>query len=67
MSFVAESGGAAIYEVVHQATIAAAPDSIFDQLEDFHRWTLWSPWEGIDPEMIRTYEGPDSGVGAAYG
>lgn len=66
---MAESGngsGKPTFEVVRQATISAAPDAIFDQLEDFHRWTAWSPWERIDPAMIRTYEGPDSGLGAAY-
>ena len=61
------SRNASTFEVVRQATVSAAPDAIFDHLEDFHRWTAWSPWERIDPDMARTYEGPDSGVGAAYG
>ena len=61
------SGSPATYEVVRQAKVMAAPDAIFDQLEDFHRWPAWSPWESIDPDMVRTYEGQGLGVGAAYG
>jgi hypothetical protein len=70
VGFVAESGNGsgnkATFEVVRTATISAPPDAIFDQLDDFHRWTGWSPWEHVDPNMNRDYEGPDSGVGAAY-
>ena len=61
------SANKAVFEVVRTATVSAPPDAIFDQLEDFHRWTAWSPWERVDPDMTRTYEGPDSGVGAASG
>jgi hypothetical protein len=35
-------------------------------VDDFHQWTAWSPWEGLDPELRRTYSGPVSGVGARY-
>ena len=54
------------YTVERSTTIAAAPEAIFPHLVDFHRWPAWSPWEDIDPDMQRTYEGPESGVGAAY-
>ena len=35
-------------------------------VNDFHRWTEWSPWEDVDPDLQRTYTGPDQGVGAQY-
>jgi hypothetical protein len=35
-------------------------------LDDFHRWRAWSPWEGLDPAMTRTFSGADSGAGAIY-
>ena len=35
-------------------------------IDDFHEWTQWSPWEDIDPEMQRTYSGPEAGRGARY-
>lgn len=27
---------------------------------------MWSPWEQLDPAMVRTYDGPPSGVGVKY-
>lgn len=55
------------YSVVERRrTIAAPSEQILPLLIDYHRWVEWSPWEGIDPQMERTYEGPNSGVGAAY-
>lgn len=35
-------------------------------INDFHRWTAWSPWEKLDPAMTRTYSGSPAGVGAVY-
>ncbi len=61
-----DSAGKPTFLVTRQATITATPASIFDQLDDFHRWTGWSPWETIDPAMWRGYEGEPSGVGAVY-
>jgi hypothetical protein len=53
--------------VVERSTlISATPERIFPLLQDFHRWVDWSPWEGIDPNLQRTYTGPQSGVGASY-
>ena len=56
----------ATYSVTRTATIAAPPAVIFGQVNDFHNWPAWSPWEKIDPAMKRTYEGPAAGVGSAY-
>ena len=49
-----------------QAVIGAPEDVVYAQLEDFHRWGAWSPWEKLDPAMKKTFEGPDEGVGATY-
>lgn len=54
------------YRVERSTTIAAPPAVVFSHLEDFRLWTAWSPWEKLDPQMKRTYEGPEKGVGAAY-
>jgi hypothetical protein len=54
------------YTVERSTTIAAEPGMIYPHLVDFHRWRAWSPWEDIDPDMQRSYEGADSGVGAVY-
>ncbi len=47
-------------------TIAAPADVVFAQVNDFHNWPVWSPWEKLDPAMKRTHEGAASGVGAVY-
>jgi hypothetical protein len=39
---------------------------VFAQLDDFHRWAAWSPWEKLDPALRRSYEGAPAGVGAVY-
>ena len=54
------------YTVVRATTIDAAPADIYDQIANFHNWTNWSPWEGLDPELERTHSGAESGSGAVY-
>lgn len=54
------------YRVSRTTRIAAAPEEVFRELVDFRRWVDWSPWEGLDPEMRRSYSGPKAGVDSAY-
>lgn len=54
------------FVVTRTAVIAAPPERLEAMVSDFHQWGAWSPWEKLDPDMTRTYEGPPSGVGSAY-
>lgn len=54
------------YRVSRSTAVAAPAAVLFAQVNDFHKWTAWSPWEQIDPAMKRTYEGPPAGAGASY-
>jgi uncharacterized protein YndB with AHSA1/START domain len=54
------------YTVERSTTIQASPDRVYEHVADFHRWTAWSPWEGLDPDLRRTYGGPYAGTGATY-
>jgi len=54
------------YEVERSITINAPSHRVHGLIDDFHSWTQWSPWEEIDPDLQRTYSGPDKGVGARY-
>lgn len=54
------------YVVERSVTIQAPPERVYDQVADFHHWTAWSPWEGLDPDLRRTYSGAESGTGAVY-
>jgi uncharacterized protein YndB with AHSA1/START domain len=54
------------FAVERSATIAAPPEVVFNQVNNFHNWEAWSPWLPLDPQCQKTYEGPDSGEGAKF-
>ena len=54
------------FSITRSATIAAPPQVVFEQVNDFHKWAAWSPWEHKDPAMRRTFEGPPAGIGSVY-
>lgn len=54
------------FSVTRTTLIAAPPETVFAQVNELKKWEAWNPWGKIDPAMKLTYEGPASGVGAAY-
>jgi uncharacterized protein YndB with AHSA1/START domain len=54
------------YTVARETVVSAPADKVHDALADFHAWRQWSPWEGLDRNVQRTYSGPTAGVGAVY-
>jgi uncharacterized protein YndB with AHSA1/START domain len=52
--------------VQRSVTIAAAPDKIFPLIHDPRAFNTWNPFVRKDPAVKLQYEGPSSGVGAAY-
>jgi hypothetical protein len=54
------------YRVVRSARIAAPPETVFAQVNDFHKWDGWSPWAKLDPAVVNTYPGAPSGTGAEF-
>jgi uncharacterized protein YndB with AHSA1/START domain len=54
------------FRVVRSATISAPPETVFAQVNDFHKWDGWSPWAKLDPAVVNTYEGPPAGAGAGF-
>ena len=54
------------FRIERTTTIAAPPEKVFPLINDFRKWTAWSPWEKLDPALKRSYSGPGEGVGAAY-
>jgi len=52
---------------IHRSrSIKAPPEKIVGFINDFGKWTSWSPYEGRDPAMKRTYSGAARGKGAIY-
>ena len=54
------------FRVERMALIKAPPETIHPFIADFRQWPQWSPWEKLDPNMQRTFTGPQRGVGAGY-
>lgn len=55
------------FRITRSVAIAAPAETVFAQINDFHKWEGWSPWEKMDLTMKKTFEGPSEGVGAVYG
>ncbi|NNC91823.1 MAG: SRPBCC family protein, partial [Acidimicrobiia bacterium] len=56
----------ASYEVRRTIKIEAEPADVYEKIVNLQRWESWSPWEGLDPGVAKSYTGPESGVGASY-
>lgn len=54
------------FVVERDTTVQAPPAVVHALVDDFHEWRAWSPWEDVDPDLQRTYTGPERGVGAHY-
>ena len=54
------------YRVERSSTIDAPVKLVFDQVNNHKLRDAWSPWEKMDPDMEKSYEGPEAGVGAVY-
>lgn len=54
------------FKLERTAKIGAPADVVHAQLNDFHNWKAWSPWENRDPAQVTKFEGAESGVGASY-
>ena len=55
-----------VFRVERSTVIDAPPERIYPLLTDFREWRRWSPWEGLDPDLQRTYSGAENGRGAVY-
>jgi Polyketide cyclase / dehydrase and lipid transport len=54
------------FRVTRSAAIGVPVDLVFEQVNNLHNWQAWSPWAKLDPNARITYDGPESGVGAAF-
>lgn len=54
------------FRVERSITIKAPPEKIAANVNDFHLWGAWSPWEKLDSAMKRSFSGAPSGQGAVY-
>lgn len=56
----------AAFTITRSLRISATPATVYGKVADFHAWLAWSPWEGLDPNLKRTYGGTAGAVGESY-
>lgn len=54
------------YHVERTTAIEAPATVVFGNVDNFKTWSVWSPWEKMDPQLQKTFSGPEKGVGASY-
>jgi hypothetical protein len=54
------------YSVSRSTSIDAPPERIFPLINDIKRFNEWNPFAKQDPTIVISYNGPQSGKGAAY-
>jgi hypothetical protein len=54
------------FTISRSIEINSPPSKPFGLVNDFHQWQHWSPFEKLDPNLKRTFEGADAGEGAVY-
>ncbi|MCU1529465.1 MAG: hypothetical protein JWP75_3228 [Frondihabitans sp.] len=53
--------------IIERSIVIDAPAAeVTPYLADLRRWVDWSPWEGQDPDLKRTYTGTDGSIGSTY-
>ena len=55
-----------VFRLERSTTIAAPAAKVHPLVDDFRRWTQWSPFEHKDPTMRRTFGERTAGPGATY-
>jgi hypothetical protein len=53
------------FHVERSANMSAPPEAVFPFVNDLHKWSEWAPWDKLDPNMKKDYEG-GPGPGAKY-
>ncbi len=56
----------ATFEIQRSIDIEAPADVPYAMVGDFHQWEAWSPWEKLDPNLKKTFEGTPGEVGSSY-
>ena len=52
---------------VQRSTVINTPaERVLEFLLNFHKWSLWSPWEKLEPTMEKKFSGAEEGIGAIY-
>jgi uncharacterized protein YndB with AHSA1/START domain len=54
------------FRVQRSTTVNAPPGKVFPLVDDLRKWTAWSPFEKLDPDLKRSFGARTVGKGASY-
>ena len=54
------------FRIARSRTVSAPPEVVHAYVNDFRKWSEWSPWENRDPALRRAFSGAPAGPGAVY-
>lgn len=54
------------FKVMRSAAMNASPATVFEQVNDFHKWDAWSPWAKLDPACKNNFSGAAAGKDAGF-
>lgn len=54
------------FRIERSAMVQAPPEEIYPLVSDFRGWSEWSPFDRLDPDMVRIFSGAQRGEGAVY-
>ena len=52
------------FSVQRSSLIEAKPEELFAQVNDHRNFVKWNPFNELDPDVVNTFSGAESGVGA---
>jgi hypothetical protein len=52
------------FRVSRSQTLSAPAETLFEHVNDHHKFNVWNPFLKLDPDSKITYTGPGAGVGA---
>jgi hypothetical protein len=50
------------FRITRSITVSAPPETVFAQVNDFHKWEAWSPWAKLDPACKNNFMGKAFGL-----
>lgn len=54
------------YSIERSVVINASQEKVFDNVADFTKWPIWSPWLIMEPNASINYQGTPKTVGSKY-
>ncbi len=54
------------FAIERSLVVSAPAEVIYPKIADLHQWSAWSPYEKLDPQMKKVFNGTPGAAGASY-